>query len=52
MPQNADAVYKYKPNSTLYWLTGVRQEETMLILYPDNPDPKYKEVLVLVRLMN
>lgn len=49
MPQNADAVYKYKPNSTLYWLTGVRQEETMLILYPDNPDPKYKEVLVLVR---
>lgn len=49
MPQNADAVYKYKPNSTLYWLTGIRQEETMLILFPDNPDKKYKEVLVLAR---
>ncbi|GAB3009744.1 aminopeptidase P family protein [Niabella terrae] len=49
MPQNADALYKYKPNSSLYWLTGIRQEETMLILFPDNPDSKYREVLVLVR---
>lgn len=47
--QNADALYKYKPNSSLYWLTGIRQEETMLILFPDNPDPKYQEVLVLTR---
>ena len=49
VPHNADALYKYKPSSTLFWLTGIRQEETMLVLYPDNPDPKYKEVLVLVR---
>ena len=34
---------------TLLWLTGINQEESMLILYPDNPDPKYREVLVLVR---
>ncbi len=49
IPQNADALYKYKPSSTLFWLTGVRQENSMLILFPDNPDQKYKEVLVLVR---
>lgn len=49
VPQNADALYKYKPNSSLFWLTGIRQEETMLILFPNNPDPKYKEVLVLLR---
>ncbi len=49
VPQNADALYKYKPSSSLFWLTGIRQEETMLILFPDNPDPKYREVLVLVR---
>ncbi|WP_346237294.1 aminopeptidase P family protein [Niabella insulamsoli] len=49
MPQNADALYKYKPSSSLFWLTGIRQEETMLILFPDNPDPKYREVLVLTR---
>lgn len=49
MPENGDALHKYKPNSGLFWLTGIRQEDSMLILFPDNPDPKYKEVLVLVR---
>jgi Xaa-Pro aminopeptidase len=33
----------------LYWLTGIEQEETMVVLFPDNPDPKFREVLVLVR---
>lgn len=48
-PTNGDALYPFVQNSDLYWLTGVRQEDTMLILYPDNPDKKYREVLVLVR---
>ena len=49
LPTNADQVYKFKQNSDLYWLTGIEQEDTMLVLYPDNPDPKFREVLVLVR---
>ncbi|MCD2426212.1 Xaa-Pro aminopeptidase [Niabella pedocola] len=49
MPENGDALYKYKPNSSLFWLSGIQQEDSMVILYPDNPDPKYREVLVLVR---
>ncbi|MEO6720762.1 MAG: aminopeptidase P family protein [Ferruginibacter sp.] len=49
LPTNADQLYKFKQNSDMIWLTGIEQEETMLILYPDNPDPKYREVLVLVR---
>lgn len=49
MPENGDALYKYKPNSDLFWLSGVRQEDSMVILFPDNPDPRYREVLVLVR---
>jgi Xaa-Pro aminopeptidase len=49
MPSNGDALYRYKTNSDLYWLTGVTQEDSMVILFPDNPDPKYREVLVLVR---
>ena len=49
MPSNGDAIYKFKQNSDLYWLTGIDQEDTMLVLFPDNPDPKYREVLVLVR---
>lgn len=46
---NGDQLHRFWQNSDLYWLTGIEQEDTMLVLYPDNPDPKYREVLVLVR---
>lgn len=49
MPVNGDALYPFKQNSDLYWLSGIVQEESMVILFPGNPDPKYREVLVLVR---
>ncbi|MBE7174112.1 MAG: aminopeptidase P N-terminal domain-containing protein [Williamsia sp.] len=49
LPLNGDALYPFKQNADLYWLTGIVQEDTMLVLFPDNPDPKYREVLVLVR---
>jgi Xaa-Pro aminopeptidase len=49
MPSNADALYRFKQNSDLYWLTGIGQEDSMLILFPDNGDKKFREVLVLVR---
>lgn len=49
LPMNADALYKFKQNSDLYWLTGIEQEDSMLILFPDNPEKKFREVLVLVR---
>jgi Xaa-Pro aminopeptidase len=49
VPSNGDALYHFKQNSDLYWLTGISQEDSMVILYPDNPDKKYREVLVLVR---
>ena len=48
-PMNGDAIHKFKQNTDLFWLTGVEQEDSMVILFPDNPDPKYREVLVLVR---
>jgi len=48
-PSNGDALHPFKQNSDLYWLSGIEQEETMVILFPDNPDPKFREVLVLVR---
>jgi Xaa-Pro aminopeptidase len=49
LPSNGDALYPFKQNSDLFWLTGIEQEDTMLILFPDNHDEKYREVLVLVR---
>ena len=49
VPSNGDAIYRFKQNSDLFWLSGINQEDSMVILFPDNPDPKYREVLVLVR---
>ncbi|HEY0354834.1 MAG TPA: Xaa-Pro aminopeptidase [Flavisolibacter sp.] len=49
VPSNGDALYPFRQNSDLYWLSGITQEDSMVVLFPDNPDPKYREVLVLVR---
>ncbi|MEI6946267.1 aminopeptidase P N-terminal domain-containing protein [Paraflavisolibacter sp. H34] len=49
VPSNGDATYPFRQNSDLYWLCGIAQEDTMVVLFPDNPDPKFREVLVLVR---
>lgn len=46
---NGDALYRFQQNSDLYWLCGIEQEDTMLVFFPDNPDPRFREVLVLVR---
>jgi Xaa-Pro aminopeptidase len=49
LPTNGDAQHVYVPNSDVLWLSGVRQEKTMVILYPDNPDTTAREVLVVLR---
>ena len=48
-PSNGDALHPFKQNSDLYWLCGIEQEDSMVILFPDHPDKRYREVLVLVR---
>jgi Xaa-Pro aminopeptidase len=47
MPTNADGTMKFRQNNDLFYLTGVDQEETILILCPDFPDEKYREILFL-----
>ncbi|MCW5909456.1 MAG: aminopeptidase P N-terminal domain-containing protein [Cyclobacteriaceae bacterium] len=47
MPSNADGTLGYIQNSDLYYLTGIHQEESMLVLCPGFPDKKYREVLFL-----
>lgn len=49
MPLNGDAIYPFVQNADLYWLCGIPQEDTMVILFPAHPDPQYREVLVLTR---
>lgn len=48
-PSNGDALHSFKQNSDLFWLSGIEQEDSMVILFPDCSDAKYREVLVLVR---
>ena len=47
MPTNSDGTMRFRQNSDLFYLTGVDQEETILVLCPDFPDKKYREVLFL-----
>ena len=49
IPSNGDALYPFKQNTDLYWLTGIKQEDSMLVLFPNHPEKKLQEVLVLVR---
>ena len=44
---NADATFPFTENSDFYYLTGIRQEESTLILFPDAPDPVHRELLFL-----
>ena len=46
---NGDAVYTNRPNSDVLWLSGVEQEKSMVVLFPDNPDKNAREILVLLR---
>ncbi len=45
MPTNADGTMPFKQNSDLFFLTGIEQEESILVICPDFPDEKYREVL-------
>jgi Xaa-Pro aminopeptidase len=46
-PTNADGTRIPIPNSDLFYLTGIEQEETMLLLAPDAHDEKLREVLFI-----
>ncbi len=37
-PSNGEALQPFKQNSDLYWLSGIVQEDSMVIFCPDNPD--------------
>lgn len=45
MPRNGDAYFTFKQQSDLFYLTGVDQEDTILVLFPDSPNPLFKEMI-------
>ena len=46
-PANGDATLMMHPNSDLFYLTGVEQEESILLLAPNAFDERLREVLFL-----
>lgn len=45
MPRNGDAYFTFKQQSDLFYLTGVDQEDTILILFPTSPNPLFREMI-------
>lgn len=46
-PRSGDQTHTFKQNPDLFYLSGIDQEQTVLILFPDCPNPLYREVLFL-----
>ena len=47
MPTNADGTMVFRQNNDLFYLSGVDQEESILVLFPDAKDVKNQEILFL-----
>jgi len=47
-PRNGDQTFPFRQNSDFFYLTGISQEKSILILAPHYPDPKLREVLFLI----
>lgn len=44
MPTNADGSMGFKQQTDLFYLSGLDQEETLLLIYPDAPEQHLKEI--------
>lgn len=47
MPTNADGTLAFRQNNDLFYLSGVDQEESILVLFPDARLPQHREILFL-----
>jgi Xaa-Pro aminopeptidase len=47
MPTSADGTHPFIQQTDLFYLSGIDQEETRLILFPDAKEKKHKEILFL-----
>lgn len=46
-PIGADSTLPFQQNRDLFYLSGVDQEESVLVIFPDCPNPKHREILFL-----
>lgn len=47
-PRSGDQLFPFKQNADIFYLTGIDQEKSVLVLFPDSPDPKFREALFLL----
>ena len=47
MPTNADGTMPFRQNNDLFWLSGVDQEESVLVIFPSHADKSQREILFL-----
>jgi Xaa-Pro aminopeptidase len=47
MPTSADGYHPFIQQTDLFYLSGIDQEETVLVIYPDAPEKKHKEILFI-----
>ena len=45
LPTNADGTLTMQPNADLFFLSGIEQEESILLLFPDAAEVKNREIL-------
>jgi Xaa-Pro aminopeptidase len=45
MPRNGDQNFLFRQHSDLFWLTGIDQEQTILVIAPNHPLTEYREAL-------
>lgn len=45
MPTNADGLMPFRQNNDLLYLSGIDQEESVLVIFPDAQNPKHREIL-------
>ena len=46
-PRSGDQNFPFKQNPDLFYLSGIDQEQSILLLFPNCPNPLYREVLFL-----
>lgn len=49
MPRSGDGTHPFRQNPDLFYLSGIDQERIILVMYPDCPNPIYREALFIRR---
>lgn len=47
MPKSADGVHPFVQQTDLFYLSGIEQEQSTLVIFPEAQEPKHREVLFL-----